>query len=139
MRSSSEDRSGGLKSRVFNAIEACGRDFASLGWISLIDSIGIRRGRNGGRHREQIVWGDRDAVGYRCIYADVGIIPNGAETRDDDVRRYEYVIADLASMADVIAAPEDDVVADLDESLQCIIFQNEAIFPNLYVVPDETA
>src|ERR1700722_3739998 len=54
------------------------------------------------------------------------------------MRRNEAVIANDGAMADVIAAPEDDVVADFRLMLNDIVLEDEAVFTYADVVPNES-
>ncbi|MNN17198.1 hypothetical protein D3C81_1303750 [compost metagenome] len=46
----------------------------------------------------------------------------------------EHMVADLAMVADVVAAPHHHIVADGGERLQCVVFENEAVFTDDVVV-----
>ena len=54
-----------------------------------------------------------------CADADVA--------RDDDVGADEAVVLDGRVVADVVAAPERDVVADRDERLHRVVLEDEAV------------
>jgi hypothetical protein len=42
-------------------------------------------------------------------------------------------------VADMIAAPEDDIIANLNKGLDGIVLKDEAVFADLGVVPDKGA
>src|SRR5262249_10363852 len=59
------------------------------------------------------------------------------ETGHHAVRRHEAVTANRGVMTDVIAAPEDDVVAERHEGLDGVVLEDEAVLPELDVPPHE--
>ena len=60
---------------------------------------------------------DRDGVAQRGVDADERVCPDPHMARHDDVRGDEAVVLDGRVVADVIAAPQRDVVADVHERL----------------------
>ena len=53
--------------------------------------------------------------------------------------RNETVVTNRRVVADVIAAPQDAVVADFHERLDRIVFENETVLAKLHVAPNEGA
>jgi len=50
---------------------------------------------------------------------------------DDDLRGQEAIVADDAFVVDLASAPDDHVIADLNERLQHVVFHDETVFPIL--------
>src|SRR5262249_49402172 len=61
------------------------------------------------------------------------------EPRNHDMRGDKAMSADSRVMADVIAAPKDDIVADLNERLNHIILKDETMFAHFDIAPNKGA
>ena len=74
---------------------------------------------------------DRHTVPNRDVDADEATLTDPDPTRQDDVRCDEDVVLDYGVMTDMIAAPQRHIGADADKRLDCVVFQNEAVFIQL--------
>jgi hypothetical protein len=89
-------------------------------------------------HADDTIAGDLGVIGDATIHVEKAILSYFAVTGHDHVRRNEDVILDYGLMANVIAAPKDDVVANLDRVLDDIVLEDEAVLADLDVSPDES-
>ena len=67
------------------------------------------------------------------------IVADLTEARKNDMRGKEHVVADLRMMADMIAAPQHDVVAERNEGLHDVVLEDEAVLAEPDVAPHEGA
>ncbi|WP_332262252.1 hypothetical protein [Paraburkholderia sp. SOS3] len=88
---------------------------------------------------EPVVRGQREIVGERRVDAQKAVFADVAEAHNHDVRGEENVVAYYAAKADVIAALQYDIVADLHERLNRVVFEDEHMFAERHVVPRERA
>src|SRR3979490_1146398 len=73
---------------------------------------------------DDAVWRDVDAVSNRRIDANEAIGAYRHTSRDDCMTGDEAIVPDRDVVSDMITAPQDDVVTDLDEWLNDIRFEH---------------
>lgn len=54
----------------------------------------------------------------------------------NDVRGNERIIADAGMMADVVATPEKNVIADAHERLDDVVLEDKTVFAATEILPD---
>src|SRR2546427_6658070 len=86
---------------------------------------------------DHAVVANRDVIGHRRIHAHETVLANLTQTGHDDMRRDEAVVLDDRMMPDVVAAPEDDVPAELRERLNHVVLEDEAVLADAAVGPHE--
>src|SRR6266496_4246540 len=70
---------------------------------------------------------NRNGVTQRRVDTNETVVMNVNITGHDNMRSQEAMILDHRVMTDVIAAPKCDVVSDLNEWLNGVVLQNEAV------------
>src|SRR5258706_7320638 len=93
---------------------------------------------NGG-HANQAVLTDLNIVRDSAVDSQETVFTNFAIARNNHMRRDKYIVANYGLVTDVIATPQDNVITYTHRVLQHVVFHDEAILADLYVVPDEGA
>lgn len=88
-------------------------------------------------HPDQTIWFDLDEVADTTIDSEKTVLANFTITGNNYVRRDKNMIVYQRLMPYMIAAPENDIVADANFVLQDVVLHDEAVLTNLHVVPDK--
>ena len=87
--------------------------------------------------RDPAIFADVHVMSDCGINAQEAIFPHVNLPGEHDMRRNERIVVDDAVMADMIAAPKSDVVADTDEGLHGIVLKDERMLAYLHIGPHE--